>query len=127
MPAVLSIVETSYRATIEEQDDTILWLNHMGKIAGLDVALLLRANAVNYVVRGQDATGLAFGAAKVAHPPALDSDVEALIARGVAVYYLVEDASERGIDPASLVEGATPVARSALPELFERFDQLWHW
>jgi sulfur relay (sulfurtransferase) DsrF/TusC family protein len=124
---VLGIVETGYRATVEEQDDTILWLSSMFKGAGLDLTVLLRANAVNYAVRGQDASGLRFGDLEVTNPPRLDDDVAALLEKGVAVYYLAEDVGERGISEGDLVDGVKPVAQRDLPGLLDQFDQVWHW
>lgn len=124
---VLGIVESAYRATLEEQDDTILWLNHMLKDSGLDVTLLLRANAVNYAVRGQDAGGLRFGDVELTHPPSIADDLEALMAKGVPVYFVEEDARERGIPGDRVVDGAKPISRRELPALFGGFDQVWHW
>jgi predicted peroxiredoxin len=124
---VLNILETGYRATVEEQDDTILWLSSMFKGAGLDVTLLLRANAVNYAVRGQDASGLRFGDLEVTNAPELDADLEALLDKGVAVYYVAEDVATRGIAEGALVDGLKPVSRTELPGLLDQFDQVWHW
>ena len=127
MPKVLSIVESAYRATLEEQDDTILWLNHMLKNNGLDVTILLRANAVNYLVKGQDATGLKFGSVELPHPPVIDKDVADLIEKGVPVYYVKEDADERGVPESKFIEGAKALSRKELPGLLEGFDHVWHW
>jgi sulfur relay (sulfurtransferase) DsrF/TusC family protein len=127
MPQILNIVETAYRATIEEQDDTVLWLTHMLKNAGADISVLLRANAVNYAVKGQDASGLAFGETKMTHPPEIDKDVEKMIQKGVPVYLVEQDASERGLSEADFVSGIKKVKREALPELIDQHDQVWHW
>ncbi|RQS66849.1 hypothetical protein DID96_23010 [Burkholderia sp. Bp8963] len=124
---ILSIVETAYRATLEEQDDTILWLNHVLKNAGADVGLLLRGSAVNYAVRGQDATGLTFGARRHAHPAALDKDLEKMIGAGVAVYAVSEDMRDRGLSKEDVIGGLTQVGWDEIPALFDQFDQVWHW
>jgi len=127
MPKILNIVETAYRATIEEQDDTVLWLSHMLKNAGADISILLRANAVNYAVRGQDASGLSFGEVKMTHPPEIDKDVEKMIQKGIPVYLVKEDAEERGLSDKELISGIKKVTRQDLPELIDQHDQVWHW
>jgi len=127
MPKILNIVETAYRATIEEQDDTVLWLTHMLKNAGADISVLLRANAVNYAVKGQDASGLAFGEIKMTRPPEIDKDVEKMIQKGVPVYLVEQDVNERGLSDADFVSGIKKVKREAMPELIDQHDQVWHW
>ncbi len=127
MPKILNIVETAYRATIEEQDDTVLWLAHMLKNAGADISVLLRANAVNYAVKGQDASGLAFGETKMTHPPEIDKDIEKMIQKGVPVYLVEQDVNDRGLSDAEFVSGIKKMKREALPELIDEHDQVWHW
>lgn len=127
MAKILNIVETAYRATIEEQDDTVLWLAHMLKNAGADISVLLRANAVNYAAKGQDASGLTFGDAKMAHPPEIDKDVEKMIGKGVIVYLVQEDAQERGLSDGDFISGIKRVSRRDLPSLIDQHDQVWHW
>ena len=79
MAKYLSVVERAYHGTLEEQDDTILWLSHMCKNAGAEVGILLRGNAVNYAVRGQDASGLTFGGVPFGGPVAIEHDLESMM------------------------------------------------
>ena len=127
MTTTLSIVTSAYRATLEEQDDTILWLNHMLANSGIDVSIVLQGNAVNYAVRDQSAAGLRIGDVDVAHPPALDRDVAALIDNGADVYYIREDLDVRGVPEARLVGGVRAIGRKDLPELLDGFDHVWAW
>ena len=124
---ILNIVETAYRATLEEQDDTILWLTHMLKNSGADISVLLKGSAVNYLLRGQNPAGLVFGERKLAHPPELDKDLERLLGAGVPVYAVNEDLRERGLPQESLIGGFDTLGRSEIPALLDRFDQVWHW
>ena len=127
MPGILSVVERAYHGTIEEQDDTILWLSHMIKNAGADLSVLLRSNAVNYAVKGQDANGLGIGGVALGVPPTLDNDVVALSTAGVTVYVVEEDLSDRGIGNDELCDGVTKVKRSGLAKLFDDHEAVWHW
>ncbi len=38
---VLQIVETAYRATTEEQDDTVIWISHAMRGASAELGVLL--------------------------------------------------------------------------------------
>jgi hypothetical protein len=125
----LSIIEGAYRATIEEQDDTIVWLHGAMKGAGADLTLLLRGNAVNYLVEDQDAAGLAFGDWHQTQPPRIAKDLALLAAKGVEIFYVAEDLAERGIDsdPSELVTGAQSCARAAVAEFVGRYGRVWYW
>ncbi len=123
----LNIVESAYRATLEEQDDTIVWLTHAMKGAGAKIDVLMRGNAVSYVVRGQKVPPLAFGARQQRMSPRLLEDVAGLIAKGVAVYVVNEDLVERGIERTDIIDGPIPLVRSDLPELLDKYPRVWHW
>jgi hypothetical protein len=127
MSKILAIVETAYRGTLEEQDDPVLWITQALRGAGADIHVLLRGNAVNYAVRGQDASGLRFGERAQTQPPRLERDLESLKAKGIAVYYVEDDARARGIQADELVGGLTAVRGESLPSLFRGFEQVWHW
>ncbi len=124
---VLNIVETAYRATLEEQDDPVVWIAHAMKGAGGNLDVLLRGNAVNYVVKDQAVSGLAFGRRRQRMAPYLADDVAGLIAKGVAVFVVEEDVADRGIDSARMIAGLQPLSRNDLPNLLDAYDQVWHW
>jgi intracellular sulfur oxidation DsrE/DsrF family protein len=124
---ILQVIESAYRATLEEQDDTIVWLTHAMKGAGATLDVVLRGNAVNYAVKGQDASGLAFGEKQQTQPPQLSSDLASLVGKGVTVHLVEDDLNERGIARKDLIEGVKLVTRGGLPRLFAAYDQVWHW
>jgi len=124
----LNIVETAYRAVMEEQDDTILWLLAAMKGAGADHTVVLRGNAVNYAVAGQGAPGLAIGGWKQTQAPRMDHDLIDLIeTRQIPVFIIEEDLDERGIDRAELVPGVQLMSAKQLPQRMGGYDLISHW
>jgi sulfur transfer complex TusBCD TusB component (DsrH family) len=124
----LNIVESAYRAVMEEQDDTILWLLAAMQAAGGAHAVVLRGNAVNYAISGQGAPGLTVGEWKQTQAPRMDRDVADLIEnRKIPVYVIEEDLAERGIASDELVPGVKLVSRRSLPILFAEYEIVSHW
>jgi len=124
---VLNIIETAYRATLEEQDDPAVWIIHAMKGAGADHSVLLRGNAVNYGVTAQGVPPLMFGDQAQKHAPRIAEQVAGLIAKGVEVMAVRECIAARGIDEEELMAGLTMVHQDALPKVMSGFDQVWHW
>ena len=124
----LNIVESAYRAVMEEQDDTIMWLLAAMQGAGAEHTVVLRGNAVNYAVAGQGVPGLTVGEWKQTQAPKMDRDVIDLIEkRKIPVYAVAEDLSDRGIDKSELVPGVHLLSRSELPALFGEYALVNHW
>jgi predicted peroxiredoxin len=124
---VLSIVDTAYRATLEEQDDTVVWFNHMIRQSGAEVTLLLTGNAVNYAVRGQQPPPLSFGKASIDFPPRLDQDLRKAIEAGVKLVLVRDDVAMRGIPASALMPEAEQISRAQLADFLNGFDTVWHW
>lgn len=127
MKSALCIVETAYRATQEEQDDAAMWFTHALRKAGSPVGVVLRGHAVSYVVRGQDATGIEIGSMRIERPPRPDEDLAAMVKEGIPVYVVREDLAARGIPAGKLAGPFEIIAADKLPDLFSRYDQIWHW
>jgi intracellular sulfur oxidation DsrE/DsrF family protein len=123
----LQIIETAYRATLEEQDDPVVWITHAMRGAGAELAVLLRGNAVNYAVTGQDCSGLQFGEWKQTQAPRLAADLASLVGKGVEIMAVEDDLIERGIGKAALMAGIKLVPRAGLADVLERFPRIWHW
>ena len=124
---ILQVIETAYRATVEEQDDTIVWLTHALCGAGAPLDVLLQGNAVNYAVRRQDASGLRFGDWQQRRAPTLAADIESLIPKGVRVHVVADDLTALGLTGVDLVDGVTRIERSRVAALFAEYDQIWQW
>ncbi len=126
MAKYLSIIDSAYRATIEEQDDTAVWFSHAMKNGGADVSILLRGDAVNYAVQGQDAKGLRFGARTVKGPD-LVRDIKAVVEKKIPVFVVADDLAGRGISVAQLIPGLEQVPRSGIAKLLDNHDRLLRW
>ena len=127
MKKILSVVETPYRGTQEEQDDATLWLTRALKNAGSEMGVLLRGNAVNYAVAAQDPSGVRIGKFAIEHPPYPQKDLLKMKQAGISVRIVREDVEERGIPLKSLIGDFELVSSADLPGLFSQYDQVWHW
>lgn len=128
MAKILNVVERAYHATLEEQDDVALWFALAMKVQGnLDQSVLLRGNAVNYLVKTQDASGLKVGDIAVDPPPKLTEDIKLIREKGVPFYAVEEDLASRAVPRDKLIPGVEVIKKAAIPGLFASHDRVFYW
>jgi intracellular sulfur oxidation DsrE/DsrF family protein len=128
MAKILNIVERAYHATLEEQDDVALWFALAMKVQGnLDQSVLLRGNAVNYLLSNQDAGGLRIGDIALDPPPRIADDIRLLQEKGIPFFAVEEDLAARAVPRDRLVPGVEVVKKASLPGLLGRHDRVFYW
>lgn len=128
MGRTLNIVERAYHATLEEQDDVALWFTLAVRVQGnADVDVLLRGTAVNYLVKTQDASGIAVGDIPLNPPPKIVEDIAAMQGKGIRFFAVEEDVLLRAIDRNNLVAGVELLKKAQLPALLGQYERVWTW
>ncbi len=124
---VLQVIDQAFRTTVEEQDDTILWLSQSMVGAGANLNVLLSGHGVQYAVLTRPQPTLSIGSWKQSEPACITQDMDRLVASGTPVYAVEEDLQERGLGSLPLRDGVRTVKRAGLVDLYEQVDQVWHW
>ena len=124
---VLNIISSGYRATCEEQDDTVVWITQAMSRAGAEIDVLLRSSAANYLVEGQAVSPLAIGGRAQSNAPDVHGQVRDLAERGVGIFVLEEDLAAYGLRDAARLMQAEVVKAGDLAGLISRYDAVWHW
>jgi hypothetical protein len=122
---VLNIISSGYRATFEEQDDTIVWLSHALANAGAELAVLLRGTAVNYILPAAPPPPLAVGDRQQRSGPDVHGQVAALAGK-VKLFVVAEDLRRRGVATAP-AGNYRLVSEADLPALMMDYRQVWRW
>lgn len=124
---ILNIIESAYRGTVEEQDDTILWLTHSMCAAGASIDVLLRGNAVNYAIAQQHAEPMMFGKWTQQHPPDAVGQLGSLMDAGVKVHACAADITDRGILKERVMNRVSLVTHAEITLLLETYDRILAW
>lgn len=124
----LQVISCAYRATVEEQDDTIVWLTRALRAAGAELGVLLTGNAVSYAASGRRAPSLTIHEWHQTQPADVSADLQALADQGVLIYAIEEDLEERGmLGELQLLKGTQVIPRQGLATLFKQYPRIWCW
>ena len=128
MASLLCICDQGYRASVEEQDDTVIWMAHMlQREDNTTVSLVLRGSTVNYASHSQRSVGVTFGDWTQAHPADFPRDLARFREDGGRVFALASDLTRYGLTDTDLVEGVTLVEDAGVADLVAEHDFVSFW
>lgn len=123
---ILSILSHTEYGNLEDSDIG-LFASAFAPVAGQQMTLVLREDAVNYAVRGQDGTGIKIAGTPIQPGFLIETDLRSVNQSNIPVYVVREDLTERGIKPEEVIEGVKLMRRKELGKLVEQFDSVWNW
>jgi sulfur transfer complex TusBCD TusB component (DsrH family) len=123
---ILSVLSHTEYGNLEDSDIG-LFASAFAPVAGQQLALVLREDAVNYAVRGQDGTGIRIAGTLIQPGFLIETDLRSLGQSNIPVYAIREDLQERGIEAADVVEGVKLMSKKELGKLVDQFDSVWNW
>jgi sulfur transfer complex TusBCD TusB component (DsrH family) len=123
---ILSILSHTEYGNLEDSDIG-LFASAFAPVAGQQLALLLREDAVNYAVRGQDGTGIKVAGTPIQPGFLIETDLRSVNQSNIPVYVGREDVEERGIKPNELIDSVKLMSAKELGKLVDQFDTIWNW
>lgn len=123
---ILSVLSHTEYGNLEDSDIG-LFASAFSSVAGQSLTLLLREDAVNYAVRGQDGTGIKIAGAVVQPGFLIETDLKSVRQANIPVYAVREDLEERGVKKEDLIEGVQLLSGKELGKFVDQFDTVWNW
>lgn len=124
---LLHVIESAYRSSAEEQDDTIIWLTRSMRTAGASVDVLLIGNAVSYAIEDQSYPALVIGEWRQRHPADISGQMRQLIDDGAHVWASLMDVNERGIPHERILRSIDLLLPDEIAEKIDGFDRVLAW
>jgi len=123
---ILSVLAHTEYGNLEDSDIG-LFASAFSSVAGQSLTLLLREDAVNYAVRGQDGTGIRIAGAVVQPGFLIETDLKSVQQANIPVYVVREDLDARGVKKDELIEGVQLLSGRELGKFIDQFDTVWNW
>lgn len=123
---ILSVLSHTEYGNLEDSDIG-LFASAFAPVAGQNLTLLLREEAVNYALRGQEGTGIKIAGAVVQPGFLIETDLKSVTQSNIPVYAIREDLEERGIRDTELIQGVELLSKTGLGKFVAQFDTVWNW
>jgi sulfur relay (sulfurtransferase) DsrF/TusC family protein len=123
---ILSVLSHTEYGNLEDSDIG-LFASAFAPVAGNAMTILLREDAVNYAVRGQDGTGITIAGGRVQPGFLIETDIQSVQEARIPVYAFRDDLERRGIREEELVAGVKVIGRQEFGKLVDQFDTVWNW